>query len=91
MQLKRILTSVGRRRLVDVDEDARIGGAVYSRNLDSRRGGGSRATDVDLEAGHVELRTADAACNMKGCRGSEVSALAMSSSLCIPMTSARRR
>jgi len=51
--------------LVDIDEDARIGGAVGSRNANTSWRSAAPTSDIDLVAGHVELGTAYAAGDVK--------------------------
>ncbi len=49
-----VLTGVGLGRGVDVNENSGVRYAVDTRDLNGRRGGSSRSSNVDLEARHVE-------------------------------------
>ncbi len=63
--MRDILTCIGGQRLIDVDEDTGVGGAVCTWEFDGRRRSGSGTGDVKLEAFRVELSTTNAACNVQ--------------------------
>ena len=62
-----VASEVGR-EVVDVDEDTRVGRLVSTREVDGGWAGSTRATNVKLEARHVELGSAGAAGNMQSCQ-----------------------
>lgn len=80
--------------MVDVDEDAGVGCAVCTWELDGGRRGGAGSGDVQLEAFGVELRAPNGACDVQGWTCAVVSAMweyKHISGSDAPMTSARRR